>query len=100
MNKGLKYTGGKNCATGVILVLTVATIKNAIFWNAMLHVLVELNRHFQESSQQGQEDPLICQYIFTRLQNITSQQTVILMGIQNFSMTDQSFFSAANHINP
>jgi hypothetical protein len=79
MNKGLKHAGGKNCATGVILVLTVATTKNAVFCNAMLHVLVELKRHFQEPSQRGQEDPLICQYIFTRLQNITSQQTVILI---------------------
>jgi hypothetical protein len=78
MNKGLKYAGGKICAIGVRFVLTVATI-NAAFWNVMLHALVELNRHFQESSQWGQEDPLKCQYIFTRLNNITSQQTVILI---------------------
>jgi hypothetical protein len=79
MNKGLKYAGGKICAIGVRLVLTVATIKNAVFWNVMLHALVQLNRHFQESSQWGQENPLKCQYIFTRLQNITSQQTIILI---------------------
>jgi hypothetical protein len=79
VNKCLKYAGGKIYATGVRLLLTAATIKNAVFWNAMLHVLVELNRHFQETSQWGQEDPLKCQYIFTRLQNITSQQTGILI---------------------
>jgi hypothetical protein len=58
MNKGLQYAGGKICAIGVRFVLTVATIKNAIFWNVMLHALVELNRDFHESSQWGQEDRL------------------------------------------
>jgi hypothetical protein len=78
MNKGLKYACGKIWAIGVRLVFTVATTKNAIFWKVMLHALVQLNMHFQQSPQWGQEETL-CQYIFTRLQNITSQQTVILI---------------------
>jgi hypothetical protein len=79
MNKGLKYAGGKICAIGVRFVLTVTTIKHAIFWNVTLRALVEMNRNFQESSQWGQEDPFKCQYIFTRLHNITSQHTEILI---------------------